>query len=153
MDIRSSKISNRLILGGLVTGLLIQVMECGVRGIGVFFINVSIPVILFYLLFLMRVLGAGDIKLFSVIGGIWNLKMLFMVIIVSFLAAAGISFCKMLYHRNFISRLSVFGTYVRQTVFCGRLQKYPMESEGKQHIIHFSITILIGFIMALEVFY
>lgn len=153
MDIRSSKISNRLILGGLATGFLIRIIECGVRGIGVFLINASIPVILFYLLFLMRALGAGDIKLFSVIGGIWNLKMLFMIIIVSFLAAAGMSFCKMLYHRNLISRLFIFGRYVRETVFLGRLQKYPIESEGKQHIIHFSIAIFIGFITVLEVVY
>ena len=153
MDIRSAKISNRLILGGLLTGFFIQIIEFGLKGICVFLINVSIPVILFYLLFLMRALGAGDIKLFSVIGGIWNLKMLFITMIASFLTAAGISLWKMLYHRNLISRLCVFGTYIRQSFLCGRLLKYPIGSEGKQHIIHFSNAILIGFVIALEVFF
>lgn len=153
MDLRSFKISNRLIIGGLVTGLIVQIIESGMKGIGVFLINVSIPVILFYLLFLMRALGAGDIKLFSVIGGMWNLKMLYVTVIVSFLTAAAMSLCKMLYHRNLISRLCVFGAYVCQVAATGRLSKYPKESEGKQHIIHFSVAILIGFVIALEVAY
>lgn len=153
MDLKSYKVSNRLILSGLAAGLFVQVTEAGMKGFGVFLINVSIPVILFYLLFLMRALGAGDIKLFSVIGGIWNLKILYVTVIASFLIAAGMSLCKMLYHRNLVSRLCVFGSYVCQVAAAGRLLKYPRESQGKQHIIHFSIAILMGYLIALEVAY
>ncbi len=153
MDIRSSKISNRLILGGWAAGLAMQVARLGLPGVGVFIRNASVPVILFYLLFLMRALGAGDIKLFSVIGGIWDLRMLFATILASFFVAAGMSLAKMLYHGNLISRLCVFASYARQTFVNGRLSKYPIGPEGKQHIIHFSIAILIGFGITLGVFY
>ena len=153
MDIRSRKISNRLILTGLITGLLIQVEESGWKGAGVFLINVSIPIILCYLLFLMRALGAGDIKLFSVIGSIWNVKILFTTIIASFLTAAFLSLCKLLYHGNLISRLCVFGKYVRQAAAAGRLLRYPAGPQEEQYAIHFSISILIGYLIALEVAY
>ncbi|TGY96084.1 prepilin peptidase [Petralouisia muris] len=152
MDIRRGKISNRLILCGLAAGLFFQFADAGWKGAGVFLRNVSIPVILCYLLFLIRALGAGDIKLFSVIGGIWNLEILTVTIMISFLAAAGISFCKMLYHHNLVSRLCIFGDYIHQVIVNARLSQYP-KSQGKQHIIHFSIAILIGFIIALEVAY
>lgn len=151
MDIRRSKISNRLILGGLAMGLSFQVLESGLWGAGVFLINVSIPVILFYLLFLMRALGAGDIKLFSVIGGICGFQWLIMTIAASFLVAACMSLCKMAYYCSLVIRLRVFGDYVRQCLAEGRVLKYPREPEGKQHIIHFSIAILVGYGITLGV--
>lgn len=120
---------------------------------GVFLLNASLPVVLLYLLFLMRALGAGDIKLFSMIGGIWDIQVLMITIAVSFLAAAAMSFCKILYYRNFISRLRIFKEYIEQAVLCRRILKYPQESQGNQHIIHFSIAILIGYAIAMEVAY
>ncbi len=153
MDIRSGRISNRLILSGLAAGFFFQVVGLGWRGAGVFLINVSLPVILCYLLFLMRALGAGDIKLFSVVGGIWDLHVLIVTIIISFWVAAGMSFGKLLYHRNLVSRLCIFGKYIHQIMATFQLPEYPKEPQGKQHIIHFSIAILIGYLIVLEVVY
>ncbi len=153
MDVRTCRISNRLIISGLLLGLLIQIQEYGVWGIGIFLVNVSIPVILLYLLFLMRALGAGDIKLFSVISSIWNLKIMCIAIAAGFLAAAFVSLCKLIYHRNLFSRLSIFWGYLCQTLISGKIEKYPRESDGKQNLIHFSVAVLIGFITALGVAY
>lgn len=151
MDLKEGKIRNRLVLAGLAEGLLLQIAEAGWEGAGVFLRNVSIPVILCYLLFLMHALGAGDIKLFSVIGGIWDLHVLKLTIIVSFLVAAGMSLWKMLYYRNLISRLCIFRKYLHQVIVTFQLPEYPKGDQGKQHIIHFSTAILIGFLVALEV--
>lgn len=153
MDIRSWRISNRLIISGLVLGFLVQIWEYGIRGMGIFIRNVSIPVILLYLLFLMRVLGAGDIKLFSVISSIWNLKITCITIAAGFLTAAVISLCKLIYQRNLFSRLIVFWEYAGRILATGKLETYPRESQGKQNFIHFSVAILIGFFIAYEVVY
>lgn len=153
MDLRSFQISNRLIVSGLFFGCFFQIQEWGVGGIGVFLVNVSIPVILFYLLFLIRALGAGDIKLFSMIGGIWGFRVLCTTIAVSFLVAAFMSLSKILFHQDFISRLRILGNYLQQTLASGKLLKYPQDSQGKQHVIHFSISILIGYAIAMEVAY
>ena len=101
----------------------------------------------------MHALGAGDIKLFSVIGGIWDLHILKLTIIISFLVAAGMSLWKMLYHHNLISRLCILGKYLYQVIVTFQLPEYPKGDQGKQHIIHFSIAIFIGFLVALEVAY
>lgn len=152
-DIQSFRISNRLVVSGLISGFILQLLELGVKGIGVFLLNVSIPVILLYLLFLIRALGAGDIKLFSMIGGIWGFQMLYATIAASFLVGAVMSLCKLLYHRNLISRLWIFKEYVQQVIITRRLAKYPQESSGEQHVIHFSTAILIGYAIAMEVAY
>ncbi len=152
-DIRTGRISNRLIVSGLTAGLFFRIAESGWTGIIVFLLNVSLPVILCYLLFLMHALGAGDIKLFSVIGGIWSLKILMATLAVSFLAGAGMSLCRLLYYHELVPGLSRFGTYVRRCIAEEKLEEYPAEYRGKQHIIHFSAAIWIGFIIALEVAY
>ena len=56
------------------------------------------------------------------------------------------------YH-ELVPGLSRFGTYVRRCIAEGKLEEYPAEYRGKQHIIHFSAAIWIGFIIALEVAY
>ena len=151
MDIRVWRISNRLIVCGLAAGFFLQILQHGIWGIGIFIVNVSVPVILLYLLFLMRALGAGDIKLFSVISSIWNLKMVCITMAAGFFAAAVLSLGKLIYQRNLFLRLSIFGNYVRQVMNTGKITKYPGESEGKQNFIHFSVAILIGFLLACEV--
>ena len=138
MDIRSFQISNRLIVSGFLIGCFFQIQESGVKGASVF---------------LMRVLGAGDIKLFSMIGGFWGLQLLCTTIAASFLVAAVMSLGKMLFHRNLILRLQVFRGYMLEVLASGRLLRYPQESQGERHIIHFSIAILIGYAIAMEVAY
>lgn len=151
MDIRSCRISNRLIGIGLLLGLFFQVRQYGIRGLGIFIVNVSVPVILLYLLFLMRALGAGDIKLFSVISSIWNWNIACITIMAGFFVGAVISFGKLIYERNLFSRLCVFRDYLCQVMATGKLKKYPRESKGKQNFIHFSVAILMGFLIACEV--
>ncbi|MEG1291316.1 MAG: A24 family peptidase [Lachnospiraceae bacterium] len=153
MDIRSCRISNRLILCGMAAGLWFQSTALGVEGVLSFIRNISIPVILLYLLFLMRALGAGDIKLFSVVGGIWNLEILKITLVAAFFTGAVMSLCVLIYHQNLNTRLRIFGIYLRQVMCTGRITRYPKESKETRNFIHFSIAILIGFIVALGVVY
>ena len=57
-------------------------------GILYFILNITIPVVLFILLFQMHALGAGDIKLFSLVGSFLTTRQLFQVIVYAFLFAA-----------------------------------------------------------------
>jgi len=73
-DFREMRISNRLIASGLMMGLALRILGEGGAGIVHFLVNISIPVILLFLLFQLRVIGAGDIKLFSVAGGFLSMR-------------------------------------------------------------------------------
>ena len=75
-DFREMRISNRLIASGLMMGLALRILGEGGAGIVHFLVNISIPVILLFLLFQLRVIGAGDIKLFSVAGGFLSMRQL-----------------------------------------------------------------------------
>lgn len=122
-DIRTTKISNRLILVGLTAGLFFRIWGSGWTGIFTYLVNISIPVILLYLLFLKRALGAGDIKLFSVIGGFLGTIQLVQIIGVSFLAG------------GMLSLLKIIQLILQKKWHC-----------GNKHFIHFSIAILIAYL-------
>lgn len=123
-DLRERRISNRLIAFGLLSSLIFRILGEGSIGIVHFLVNISIPVILLFLLFQLRALGAGDIKLFSVVGGFLEMRQLFAVIITAFFVAAAIGIGKLLYQK--IS---------------------AKKTDGNKTFIHFSLAILIGYVV------
>ena len=68
-DLRSGRISNQLIVAGLLAGFLCQVVQYKAAGIVLFLGGSLLPLLLLGVLFYFRMLGAGDIKLFCVVGG------------------------------------------------------------------------------------
>lgn len=122
MDFGNEKISNRLIVSGLFWGLAFRLLGEGSAGAVHFLVNISIPVILLFLLFQMRAIGAGDIKLFSVAGGFLTTKQLLYVMLAAFAAGAAIGLIKLVYR-------------VRTTGY----------QFGTITVIHFSTAILIGY--------
>lgn len=123
MDLRDMRISNRLILSGIIIAL-VRRWFCG--GLGEVFtglFQISFPVILLYLLFLIGALGAGDIKLFSVIGGLVQFHTLLRTMVYAFLAAGLYSLAAVVYY-----------LWKDKKIGC--------------HKIHFSVAIGIGLFLA-----
>lgn len=146
-DFMYMKISNRLILMGVLFSLAFGYQLGGISQVLCTLVNVSFPVIVLYLLYLLGVLGAGDIKLFSIIGGFTNFKMLISCMLFSFGAAAVIAVGKMLYNRNFCSSM------VKACMFLfSRRQEgiasYHKEWADRRNLMHFSLAILIGYVIA-----
>lgn len=106
-DMTQTRISNRLIVVGLLFGLVFRIFGEGWTGFLVYIVNISIPVILFYLLFYLHALGAGDIKLFSMMGAFLSREQLFEIIIMAFLAFAVLGTVRLLY--NYVVLKTDFG--------------------------------------------
>lgn len=146
MDIHTGRISNRLIGLGLLVGYIRNLVEYGWRGSFHFLVKFFFPVLMFYLLFLMHVLGAGDIKLFSVISCCLGASQFIWVMVYSFVFGALLSIIVMIYNRNFFQRIAYFFGYVKLAMDTGKIERYDYKSDGKQNYIHFSTAILLGFI-------
>ena len=139
MDVKNMRISNRLILIGLGISFIRRLCCEGILGVFTGIFLISFPVVLLYLLFLAGALGAGDIKLFSLIGGFVNFKELVLCIGYAFFFAAVFSVWKMLYYRIFFSSLEHAYHYVK-CFFQGERHPYIPISDEKNKI-HFSIAI------------
>lgn len=145
MDIRTQKISNRLIFFGLGLGLFFRMCEYGAMGVLLFLRNISIPVIVFYLLFLMHALGAGDIKLFSVISGFVNLDGLCSCIFFAFLFGAGIALVRMLRERSLVRRMLELAFFAGCVIRTGQITCYR-KNRNRKDVICFSVSILMGYL-------
>ena len=146
-DFMYMKISNRLILMGILFSLAFGFTTGGLRQVLYVLADVSIPVIVLYLFYLLGVIGAGDIKLFSIIGGFTNFRLLMRCMFYSFIVAAAIAVCKMLYNHNL--RISLF----KAGVFFKGIRENGIVSYHKEwaepcNLMHFSLAILIGYLMA-----
>lgn len=67
-DLRTGKIPNHLNIGFILLGTLFNSICDGFNGFIHSMLGVSIPIVVLMILFYMKVIGAGDIKLFSGIG-------------------------------------------------------------------------------------
>ncbi len=147
-DFKSRKISNRLILTGLLLSLAFGILTDGMSQIPYILLNISFPVITLYLLYLLGVLGAGDIKLFSIIGGFTNLKMLTVCVMASFFAGAVLGVIKMLYNRNLRFSLFRVQQYVKG-MLVGNVSSYRETMAEERNLIRFSPAILIGLLFSM----
>lgn len=148
-DIEFGKISNRLIVTGLMIGIAVQMWKHSVFGIYFFLGNISVPVILFYLLFQMRVLGAGDIKLFSMIGSMVTTAELFQCMAYSFLAAGFGAVLFLAVDKRKWQRLQYAKTYLLELLKTGKIKPYRSPYEKERLSFAFSVPILFGTAMAL----
>jgi len=96
-DMTRTRISNRLIVSGLVLGFIFRIMTEGYMGVLFFVVNISIPVILLYLLFQVHALGAGDIKLFSMLGAFLSTEQVLKLMVLAFCVGALLGTCKIIY--------------------------------------------------------
>ncbi|MCM1258005.1 MAG: prepilin peptidase [Roseburia sp.] len=143
-DIHSGRVPNKLILCGLLFGLICKIQEYEVRGIYLYLRNISVPVILFYLLFLMHVLGAGDIKLFSMIGGILTIEELFLCIWYSFIVGGVLSLLYLLKDKYGWKKLKYAWSYLLCLCKEQKIVAYELPEEIPKSKMAFSIAIFLG---------
>lgn len=123
-DMRQTRISNRLIVFGLFIGFVFRLWSEGSMGVLFYVVNIFIPVIFLFLLFQMRALGAGDIKLFSMLGAFISTEQLLKLMALAFCIGALMGICKIIYQFIFL--------------------RFEL---GKLTQIHFSPAILIAYIL------
>lgn len=152
-DFKSYKISNHLILSGFIIGLIFNLYEAGWMGVVIWFLGVMIPCILLFSLFLLKVLGAGDIKLFSVVGGFYGTSFVLKSILVAFIIAALMSVIHLVKYKQVFYRLHYLVNYIQTAYQRDNLSHqginkkkivpyYDVKRDGYDGVIHFSVAIL-----------
>ena len=148
LDFLCYRISNRLIAAGMVLALVLGYAQGGVQQMLFVLRNMSFPVIALYLFYRMRAIGAGDVKLFSMIGGFLNFRQIVWCVVLSFVLGAVISLGKMLIDGTLYNGLLEGGSYI-WGLMGGKWQEYRPTGYTKDHVIHFSLAILLGMLAVL----
>lgn len=145
-DIRTGKIPNALILTGYVIGWSYQIADKGILGLLVFSGGAVLPIFLLGIIYYFRMMGAGDIKLLSVLGGIMGLSQIFLCILTAILTGGIISVVLVLKRRNLKKRIWYFFDYFREYKKTKVWKSYRNLNSSKSHF-YFTIPILISVIL------
>ena len=112
-DIKTYKIKNNIVYPFIILGLLTCLYSNGLEGVKESFIGILLPILLLFLFYLLRMLGAGDIKLFSAIGAIMGSRFVLYTIIYSILSGGIISLGILIVRRNGRKRLAYLLRYLK----------------------------------------
>lgn len=152
MDLVREKIDNRFIMACWILGIGYQIGAQGPEGIGVYLKGTLLPIVLLFILFRFRMLGPGDIKLFSVIGGFVGPTVISKCMILSFVFGAFLSVGFILVCGNLTARLLYFTNYINQVRTMKKALPYYVPGRRMENI-HFSIPILMAVLIHVGGFY
>ena len=91
MDIQRAKVDNGWLLFCVLVSLFTRIWKMDVSSLGTWICGLLVPILILGILFIFRMLGAGDIKLLSVIGSMIGPTKILNCISYSFLIGAVIS--------------------------------------------------------------
>lgn len=144
-DFRCSKISNILVILGYCVSFIYQVVY------EVHFLlwlhGILWPIVILFLLFYLKMLGAGDIKLLSVLGGFIGGKDSLQVFVWALFIGAVWSLLKMLCYGNLRTRFCYFFHYIYCLIT--NHSRIPYREKGtnqKSYTIQFSFAVLLAYI-------
>lgn len=128
-DLQNYKIRNSVILAGWAAGICINILQSGVYGVANTIFCIMVTIIAGFPLFMTGGIGAGDIKLMSVIGGMYGLAFLAKVAMLFLIMAGAVSFVKLIRKRALISRTKAFIYYILH-IHNMESRYYCMERDG-----------------------
>lgn len=139
VDIMSYKIPNMCIVIGLLVGLL-RAYSFG--GIEAAFRATGLALMVFalgYPFYLMRGIGAGDIKLMMVIACYLPKEELKICVVVTMLIAGVIAVIKLLFYKESRKRFVYLFRYLRKLIWCQAMDDYEVDRENKHCVIRLSV--------------
>ena len=146
MDITSEKIANAAIIVFILMGVIYQTSINGTMGIVVYLKGAGVPLLMLFALFVFRMLGPGDIKLLSALGGIMGVPAIIKCTIISFFFAAILSIAIIIACGNFKQRLRYFTEYITNILKTKKITAYYKPGRQMENL-HFTVPIFMSIIL------
>lgn len=127
---------------GLFTSYIFYTKSYGIIPSISWLCAVILPIILLYILFLFRAMGAADIKLFSIISGYFGFGFFIQSFVLSIIFGSVLSSIKLLKYHNLRERLNYLKEFIIQYFYTKKIIKYYIpERDGRECTIHMTIPI------------
>ena len=146
---RHYKVKNSMILFFLAAGVIFHAFSAGQHDLYTDILGLIVPFIILLPLYMLKMLGAGDIKLFCSIGFLLGIKGILYSIMYSYLFGFFVAIIIMLARDNFLSRFKKLFTYLKSCFLAMSILPYDelnFQSDGR---IHFTIPIAMGTIASI----
>lgn len=144
-DLKTDRIPNGFILIGIGAGVLCSILSG--QSLSAVVPSVFLAFLLLYPLYQIGALGAGDVKLFVMIGCFYTAREMLYILAGAFVIGAVFSACKLIAERNGRESFRYFFSYLHEVWKSGRFKLYGEERKRDYHTycknkIHFAVPIL-----------
>lgn len=144
-DLKTDRIPNGFILLGMVIGISGGVLSG--RGLSDILVSALLAFLLMYPLYMIGALGAGDVKLFVMIGSFLAVGEFLAILAGAFVIGAGFSLLKLSIEKNGRERFRYFFSYLHEVWRTGHWRIYGEDLKQDYHTycknkIHFAVPIL-----------
>ncbi len=144
-DVKTGKVNNYLLAAGALAGFVFYVKWAGLYGLPAFFAGGLIPLVPGFWLFHYRMIGAGDVKLLTVLGCIIGTHRGIPFLVWTILIAGGFSALKLMKNGNLNERLIYLKSWCHQRFVEG--ERVPYRREHGTENFHMTIPILCAAIL------
>lgn len=147
MDLNRARIDNEWLLFSIGLGMVVRCMAYDLKG---FLLGVAggiLPLILLGCFFSFHMLGAGDIKLFCVLGTLLGIKDVAKCMIVSFFLGAGFSLAILLSTGEASERFCYLFCYIREFIKTGIKKPYVQNGVGAPENFHFTVPVFLSVVL------
>lgn len=149
-DIKYARIPNLLIVIGLVIGLTYSL---AIGGIGAMIAAIVQSVIFFlvsYPLYLMKTIGAGDIKLYMMAGCFLDKSHYIRCLIFALCIAGVIAIVKIIRYLECRKRWCYFCGYIKKVIYTGTVDSYDVTmKENPKEGIRLAVPLLLGIVLSI----
>ena len=154
MDFKYDRIYNDLIVSGILLGLSIRILKNGWYDIFGAIVAMLLSFCILYPIYKIGALGAGDAKLFIMVGSFESAGKLLRVIAVSFIIGSVFSIVKMISEENFKERMQYLFSYLSDVFCTGQWKLYGENlrddyKKYKSNKIHFALPICFSVMLGL----
>lgn len=150
-DVMENKIKNKYLLPAFILGIITSFAFGGFEGLKSSLLGIIIPFIILFILFVLRFMGAGDIKLYCTIGAIMGQKFIINNLMYTIFAGGVLAVVMLLFSKQFISRLRRTLAFISNIIISKTIMEYTEASNSKK--MPFAIAIFTGTILQLIIRY
>lgn len=149
MDFTYDRIYNGWILFGIMIGLFFRFLEYQWHGLYEAAVSMLLSFVLLYPLYKINGLGAGDVKLFLMLGSFVLREEMLRIMIASFVIGAVFSIGKLISEKNFKERMQYLFEYLLDVFYRRQWRLYGenLRWDYKRHMsnkIHFALPVLLS---------
>ncbi len=146
-DLKWQRIPNKLILIGYLMAGCTRYMTEGMTGVLMGVVTGAMTIAALYIFYLVGAVGAGDVKLFSVIGAACGMAAMWRSAYYALLFAGVAALIFALKRRQLYLRFHLLFSHIITCIRCRKLVSYSaLEQEG---YLHFAIYISLGYLFTL----
>lgn len=146
-DIKHRKIKNSLTGFTLLIGLILSVLG-GLDTLIDSFLGIIIPFSILIIFYFLKMLGAGDVKLFCALGSVMGKTWAINCMIASILSGGILALGIMIFNRNFLNRMKHLLTYLKNLILLQKIIPYEEYDPTEKATFPFAIAITIGGIIS-----